>query len=440
VVSRTRERRATAAVVALLALAACQAAPATAPEDGPAAAETGPAAVGRLGDMDEALQPLGPGQRGCVVIGQKLFVLDDANTILAPGMVVVRDGHIAAVGAPRQAPEGFDVHEFPAGWITAGLVEIHSHVQTGGWGDINDMVLPINAEFRVAPTIRPGNAEIQRACAAGVTTLFGIPGSGTSMSGFGVLYKTKRDCTYEEAIYADPGGLKVAQDSNPQRRAGDFGASRAALGWILHDVNDRAIAALEQDRFDLPLENLKKVHSKELPVLIHTAGAEGVANTARMWSKDYDVRSVLSHGSFDGWKSKDFVASLDMPVNNGPRIIDYGPSREGRFVGMAAEYDGAGVPLISLTTDAPVVAQEELFLQGSLASRYGLDEVTALRALTIHPARAFGIDDRLGSLEAGKDADIAVFDGNPLDPRARVEVVLIDGEIEYHRLRDGQRF
>jgi len=426
------------ASLALLALAACQAAPASATDD--ADGHQVAAEPGRLGDMDEALRPLEPGERGCVVIGQKLFVLDATDTVLAPGMVVVRAGRIAAVGAPRPAPEGFEVLEWHEGWITPGLIDIHSHVQTGGWGDINDMVLPINAELRVAPTVRPGNTEIQRACAAGVTTLFGIPGSGSSMSGFGVLYMTKHDCTYDEAVYADPGGLKVAQDSNPQRGAGDFGASRAGLGWLLRDANDRARAALEQDRFELALENLKRIHSKELPVLIHTAGSDGVANTARMWRATYDTRSVLSHGSFDGWKSAPFVGALDMPVNNGPRIIDYSSSREGRLVGMAAEYVDAGAPLISLNTDAPVLPQEELFLQGTMASRYGLDEYTALRALTIHPARSFGIDDRLGSLEAGKDADIAVFDGNPLDPRSRVELVLIDGEIEYHRLRDGQRF
>jgi len=434
-----RHARPGPALAAVALLVACQATGADASDPGPQAAPQEPAPA-RLGDMDEALRALEPGERGVVVIGHKLFVLDDADTVLAPGMVVVRDGRIAAVGAPREVPEGFEVHTWPEGWVSPGLIDLHSHVQTGGWGDINDMVLPINADLRVSATVRPGNTEIQRACSAGVTTLFGIPGSGTSMSGFGVLYKTKHDCTYEEAVYADPGGLKVAQDSNPQRGAGDFGASRAALGWILRDANDSARAALEQDRFDLALENLKRIHSRELPVLIHTAGSEGTANTARMWRAEYGARSVLSHGSFDGWKSAPYVAAQGMPVNNGPRIIDYGPSREGRFVGMAAEYVDAGAPLISLNTDAPVLPQEELFLQGSLASRYGLDEYTALRALTIHPARAFGIDDRLGSLEAGKDADIVVFDGNPLDPRSRVELVLIDGEIEYHRLRDGQRF
>jgi imidazolonepropionase-like amidohydrolase len=422
--------RCASTLLAALALAACRSAQPPEPA---------------FGDLEQALQPLGEGESGCVVVGAKVFVLDDQDTVLAPGMVVVRDGRIAAVGAPRPTPPGFERREFPAAWITPGLIDLHSHVQTGGWGDINDMVLPINAEFRTSPTIRPGNPEVRRACAAGVTTLFGIPGSGTSMSGFGVLYKTKGDCTYEEAVFADPGGLKVAQDSNPQRGAGDFGVSRAALAWLLNDVNDRAraaseLAGTELDRSELALRNLERVHAKELPILIHTAGSEGVANTSRMWRKTYDTRSVLSHGCFDGWKVRDFVAQSGIPVNNGPRMIEYQASREGRVIGICSEYAAAGAQLISINTDSPVVPQEELFLQGGMAARYGLDETTALRALTIHPARAFGIDDRLGSLEAGKDADLAVFAGNPLDPRSRVELVLIDGEVEYDREREGQRF
>jgi imidazolonepropionase-like amidohydrolase len=393
-----------------------------------------------LGDMDAALAPLREGEQGCVITAGKILVLDSDDTILTPGMLVVRNGRIAAIGSIRIVPAGFELLEFPEGWIMPGLIDLHSHVQTGSWGDINDMVLPINAEFRTSPTIVPGNPNVRRALAGGVTTLFGIPGSGTSMSGFGVLYKTKASGTYEQAVLADPGGLKVAQDSNPQRGAGDLGVSRAGLTWILGNVNDRAVAALELDRFELALENLKKVHAKELPVLIHTAGSDGVANTTRMWRKTYQTRSVLSHGCFDGWKVAAYVARNEMPVNSGPRAIDYVSSREGRVIGLAKEYTEVGVPLFSVNTDAGVVPQEELFLQASMGARYGGDGHLMLRALTIHPARAFGIDGRVGSLEVGKDADLAIFDGDPLDPRSRVEAVLIEGRLEYDRVRDGQRF
>jgi imidazolonepropionase-like amidohydrolase len=422
--------RAAFACATLLVLAGCRSTAEFPPHD------AGPT----FGDMRAALAPPAPGESVVVVRAAKVFVLDDDDTILAPGMVVVRDGRIAAVGPPREVPAELECRVFEAGWITPGLIDLHSHVQTGGWGDINDMVLPINAEFRTSPTIRPGNPNVRRALAAGVTTLFGIPGSGTSMSGFGVLYKTKAESTYEEAVFADPGGLKVAQDSNPQRGAGDLGVGRAALAWILTDANRRAVAANAQGRRELALANLQKVHAKELPVLIHSAGSEGVANTTRMWRRTFPTRSVLSHGCFDGWKAREFVAENDMPLNSGPRAIEFMSSQEGRVIGMAQVYTQAGVPNFSVNTDAGVVPQEELFLQATMGARYGADDYAMLRALTIHPARAFGIDGRLGSLEVGKDADLAVFDGNPLDARSRVEAVWIDGRLEYDRARDGQRF
>jgi imidazolonepropionase-like amidohydrolase len=159
-----------------------------------------------------------------------------------------------------------------------------------------------------------------------------------------------------------------------------------------------------------------------------------------MWRGRYPVRSVLSHGCFDAWKVAPFVAEMGMPANNGPRTIEYFSSREGHIVGISAEYDAVGVPLLSINTDSPVVPQEELFLQAAMGARYGADGYLMLRAMTIHPAIAFGIDARVGSLEPGKDADLAIRTGNPLDPRAAVSVVWIDGRIEYDRARDGQLF
>jgi imidazolonepropionase-like amidohydrolase len=111
--------------------------------------------------------------------------------------------------------------------------------------------------------------------------------------------------------------------------------------------------------------------------------------------------------------------------------MDYLVTRDGAITGTVDRYLKAGSKDISLNTDSPVMPQEELFLQGAMSSRLGADAYTMLRACTIHPARVFGIDDRVGSLEPGKDADIVVRSGDPLDPRARVEVVLIDGRIEY---------
>ena len=175
-----------------------------------------------------------------------------------------------------------------------------------------------------------------------------------------------------------------------------------------------------------------------VPVLIHCAGSDGVAATVRMWRVNYPTRSVLSHGSFDGYKLASWVAEMGMPVNHGPRTMDYYSTRSGRLEASAYEYWKSGGPNFSLNTDSQIVPEEEFFLQGAMSARGGADAYQMLRALTIHPAKALGIDARVGSLEAGKDADIVIWTGDPLDPRNRVELVIIDGEVQYDRKKDGQ--
>lgn len=416
-------------------LAACRATGAGGSDD---------AGARRAGEPVSALEPLAPDESGTVLRCGTVLTMNAADEILRPGMVALKDGRIRYVGPWAEVPEGWEVHDFPAGWATPGLVELHSHVQTGSWGDINEMVIPVNPEFSTRPTIRPSNPNVRRACAGGVTTLFGIPGSGTSMSGFGVLYKTKTHATYGEAVLADPGGLKVAQTHNPERRAGDLGLTRAGLSWMLSDYMDKAGAVTPSEPgepgYDPALDGLARVRTGELPVLIHCAGGQGVGNTVHMWKDNYDTRCVVSHGSFTGWKVARYAAERGVPVNHGPRTMDYWSTREGRIVGSGAEYVAAGVPDFSLNTDAGVIPQEELFLQGSMSARLGADSYQMLRAVTINPAASFGIEDRVGSLEPGKQADVVVHAGDPLDPRSRVELVLIDGRVQYDVQSDGQWF
>lgn len=376
------------------------------------------------------------------IVVDKLLTVDAEDRVHAPGMLVVEDGRIVYVGPPKETPEGVERVTIEGGWAAPGFVDLHTHIHSGSFGDVNDMCRSVNPELRAGAALRPGNRRIEVAVSGGVTTLFGIPGSGTNISGFGVLYKAKPKDGYAGCVVADPGGMKVAQDSNPQARAGDFafGNTRASMGWTLEDVCDRALGATREGRRDIALENLQRVMSGELPVIIHTAGADGVINTARMWKTKYGTRCFISHGSFDGWKVAPAIAALDVPVNHGPRTMDFYSSRNGRINGSAAEFTAAGVPLFSLNTDSSVMPQEEFFLQASMSARLGADPYQMLRALTIHPAQTFGIDDRVGSLEAGKDADVVVFDGDPLDPRSRVLRVWIDGAVQYEFARGNQRF
>jgi imidazolonepropionase-like amidohydrolase len=389
-----------------------------------------------------SIEPLAAGESGVALRCAKLLTMDAEDRVFDPGMIVVRDAEIEYVGEPIELPAGFPQRDLGALWVSPGMVDLHSHVQTGGWGDINDMVLPVNPELRVRPTMVPANAEVKLACAGGVTTLNGIPGSGTSISGFGLLYKTKtRAPSYQDCVLRDPGGMKVAQNFNPQRYGGDLGASWAGLAWNLERINDRALAAIREGRQDPALENLMKVHEKELPVLIHCASAEGVAAVARMWRIAYPTESVLSHGDWDGHLAAPFVAAAGMPVNHGPRLVNFNSfRREEKVLSTGLEFMKAGVPNFSLNTDASVIPQEELFLQGTMSARYGAEPYDMLRAVTSNPANSFQIGDRVGSLEPGKDADIVVSTGDPLDPRSHVELVFIDGAVQYDRAEDGQWF
>ena len=384
-------------------------------------------------------EPIEASSSGTAVLAQKVLTLNDGDDVFTPGMVWIERGKITYVGPPREAPAGWETVEYTDGWLAPGQVDLHTHIHTGGWGDINDMVQSVNPELRSTPTFRPANALVKRACASGVTTLFGIPGSGTNIGGFGILYKAKTEAGYDEAVLADPGGMKVAQDSNPQRVAGNFmlGNSRAGMGYVLEDIQDRANA--ESGAVHPGLANLHKVMKGELPVLIHTAGGSGVLNSARMWKVRYETRCVISHGSFNGWKVAEAIGKLGVPVNHGPRTVDWSTSRNGRINGSAAVYSQT-VPLFSLNTDSGVIPQEEFFLQGAMGARYGADPYAMLRALTIHPAKAFGIDDRVGSLEVGKDADLVVHTGDPLDPRTYVQRVWIDGAVHYDRKPGSQWF
>ena len=372
----------------------------------------------------------------------KLLTMNATDDILEPGAIEVTDGKITYIGTPRALPESVERFEYPEAWAAPGLVDLHTHIHTGSWGDINDMVRSVNPGLRASSTVRPDNSAMRVACAAGVTTLFGIPGSGTNIGGMGVLYKTKTSPYYESAVIAGVGGMKVAQDSNPQRRAGNFafGNNRASMGWILEDVCAKALGAIRENRFDFALEDLKKILTRELPVLIHTAGSEGVVNTARMWHRKFGTRCVISHGSFDGWKAAPAIAAWGVPVNHGPRTMDFYSSANGRINGSGAEYVKAGVPHFSLNTDSNVVPQEEFFLQGTMSSRLGADSYQMLRAMTIHPAITFGLDDRVGSLEVHKDADIVLHTGDPLDPRSHVLRVWIEGRTEYEHQEGSQRF
>jgi imidazolonepropionase-like amidohydrolase len=355
------------------------------------------------------------------------------------GTMLVEDGRIVAVAAARDLPLDPDLPVLDLGEriVVPGFVDLHHHVSSGG-GDINDMVTPINVELRTLDAIRPSSPAIRQTVAGGVTTTLFIPGSGTNIAGFGALLKMRPGGRLEDMVIRELGAMKVAQGYNPERRSGDLGETRmgmhAQLTAALERGRDYAAAwrAHASGAGPVPeqrpeLEQLRRVFDREVPVLVHTAGARDCVATARMFQDVFDLRLILSHGCFDGHWAASEIARRQVPVNLGPR--SYELTRWGRMQGIAAGYWDAGCRDMSLNTDAPVVAPDELQLQAAMAVRLGLPWETALRALTLVPARQIGLADRIGSLAPGKDADFFVTRGDPLDPRHPPELVFVEGRL-----------
>lgn len=366
------------------------------------------------------------------------------------GVILIEGGKIKAVGN-IDIPEGAEVLEYPTAWATPGLIDLHCHIAGTGLRDINEMVHPLNPELSTKATIDPDSDYLKDALAGGVTTVLYIPGSGTNISGFGTLMHTGGGRTLQDLIIRFPGAMKVAQAWNPERQGGDLGMSRMGMWWglrkVLEDAKAYHEAWTEFESGNKPsqpakredLEMMRGLFQRKWPVIIHTADARDVMATVRIFHDEFKIPCIVSHGEFGGYKSAPEIAKRDLPANIGPRTYDWTLMvYDGRCLGIASKYHEAGVKKLSINTDSPVVPEEELIVQASMSVRLGLPEDVALRAVTIEPARAALIDHRIGSLEAGKDADIVIWTGNPLDVRNRPVLSIIGGKIAYDE-KKGRR-
>jgi len=382
-------------------------------------------------------------------------VLSGTGTPIVNGVVVTKDSKILAIGpaADIEIPAGFEVIDCGDAWITPGLVDLHCHIASPSF-DLNDTVHPTNPEFRTVDLITLNHAQIKTALAGGVTSVLYIPGSGSNMGGFGTLTKTFGSSP-DEALIRFPGSLKIAQAGNPERGSGDLGATVMGMNmglrftleegkryWAEWDAFDRGEGP--KPEFRAELEYLRGLFNHEYPVSVHTQIYQVVLETIRELRLELGLWTVIVHGTFDAYRLSQEAALAGVPVANGPRQYHF--DREtGQFIGLAdmwfrggdhgwrSPVRGVGRDGIAINTDSPVVPQEQLTVQAAMAVRLGLPHEVAIRGVTINPARMVGIDHRVGSLEVGKDADIGVWSGDPLDPRSHVERMIVNGRVAYTR-------
>jgi imidazolonepropionase-like amidohydrolase len=374
---------------------------------------------------------------------------DLSRRVINHGIILVNKGKIEAIGTVSDVavPNGYTVIDTSNRWVMPGIVEAHTHIALEG--GFNDMVTTINPELQIGDCVNLEDIAAEKAVAGGVTTIHTMPGSGTNLAGFTVIVKL--DCLRpEEAIVRQIGAMKIAQAYNPERRAGDLGLTRMGMAWILRQILNQAKEytdvwqayesgrSREKPACKPELENMRKAFKGEIPAIVHSAETWGILESMQMFHDEYKMDTIATHTSFCGYMAGEEAAKREkVHVNIGPRLVDFqgwNAPIDGRFHGMGAEYISRGVKNLSINTDAVGWGmQEELAFQASMSVHYGLDEMIAMEAITIQPARALGVDDRIGSLEVGKDADIVVKRGSLLDVATPIDLVLINGRIVYQR-------
>ena len=381
----------------------------------------------------------------------------EGDQVIDNAVVLVRDGKIEALGpaASTEIPVGYEVRDLGEQWLMPGMIDLHSHVG-GGFG-INDTVYPTNPELRVHCSVIPNNHFLRRAVAGGVTTVLYIPGSGSNSSGQGILLKTGLD-RYEDAVVRDPGSLKVAQWGNPE--GWTVGVGKSFENYTLRHMFEQGVAYARRMRAareagregerNIQWEVFSDLDQGRTQICVHTQVYQVVLETCTMIKGEFDLPVYIDHGSLGGWQAGAIAQEMGVPAILGPRTVDFPNEGMIRWLGLAPEraqgsaagYQALGHKQIGFNTDAPVMPEEELFLQAANSMRYGFDgeNMEAVRGLTLVPAMTAGIDDRLGSLEPGKEADILAITGDPADPRSSVECVFIDGHEVYSTAREARRF
>ena len=392
------------------------------------------AVVGALGALC-ALAPQGPAEAASApfaVRAETLYTM--AGPPVTGGVVVVRDGKIAAVGAV-EVPAGLEVVE--AKVVMPGLIDAHATVGLSGVLNVPqdqdqlDTSSPTQPELRALDAYHARDPLVEWVRGLGVTTLHTGHGPGALISGQTMVVKTHGRSADADVVsplamvavtLADSG--RPRDGKGPGTRAKSVAMLRQQLLAAQHYAARRARDP--DGAVDLGLETLAKVLSKEVPLLVTAHRAHDLASALRV-AEEFDVDVVLD-GAAEAYLMLPRLAEAGCWVLPHPAMARTRGDLENGSMELAAMLAGAKVPFaLQSGFEAYVPKTRVVLWEAGVSVMHGLAHDRALRALTIDAARLCRVDDRLGSLEVGKDADLAVFDGDPLEYTTHCLGVVIDG-------------
>ncbi len=378
------------------------------------------------------------------MILRNAMIHDAVNREPYQGDILIKDGKLVSVG-PQAAAGSEEIIDATGLHAYPGFVDAHSHIGLDGYGgptgttydynEMNDICCP---QLRGMDSYYAMDAAIPMALAGGVTTVATGPGSANVLGGTFLAVKLYGK-TVEEAMISPAVAMKCAFGENPKRCYKDKCDSArmttaAKLREMLFSARDymQRKEAAEDDlsklpKFDMKMEALIPVLKKEIPLKAHAHRCDDIMTAIRI-AKEFDVKLTIEHCT-EGHLIVDELKAAGVPVAVGPTLTNASKlellNKSWTTPGILA---AAGIP-VSIITDSPVIPQQYLPLCAGLAVKAGMDSFLALQAITINPAKHIGLENRIGSLEAGKDADIVLTNGDPLVSDTVVKTVIVDGKV-----------
>lgn len=383
-----------------------------------------------------------------------------AGEDIEDGCIHIRNGKIAEIGKrdevkihPAPCEQVLEVKD---GLIMPGIIEAHCHMgiteeKKGTEGDdCNETVNPITPYLRALDAVNTMDAAFDDAVRAGITSAMIGPGSSNVVGGQFAFLKT-RGRRVDDLVVKAPAAMKVAFGENPKVNYSGQGKSpstRMAIAAMLRQELSKAAAYWEKKKKasengeafeeDFTLECWLPVLRGEIPLKAHVHRVDDIFTAVRI-AKEFHLKMTLDHCS-EGHLIAEELAGEGFPAIVGP---DLASRNKIEVQNMAFKTVGvlnrAGV-MTAITTDHPVSLIQSLPLCAGLAVKSGLALEEGYKAITIHPAIICGVADRVGSLETGKDADIAIFTGNPMEVFTKTLYTIIDGRVVYDaRQEEGEK-
>ena len=347
-------------------------------------------------------------------------------------------GVFTEVGKNLTANEGEDVQDLNGLFVFPGLVESHCHLGMEETAirfegdDVNEITDPITPNMRGIDGCNPMDETIESALKGGVTTVAAGPGSANVLGGTFFAYKTKGNCIDEMTI-ENPIAMKAAFGENPKRcYQGKKIDTRMQISALLRETLEKTKEYMKKKEagkdvaYDQKLEAMIPVVKRELPLKCHAHRADDILTAIRI-AKEENIKITLDHVT-DARSILPQIKESGFPCICGPALTH---KSKFELANMSFETPNelykAGI-LFSIITDSPVIPQQYLSLSAALAAKAGLPEYEAIKAITINPAKILGLDNRVGSIKVGKDADFVVCTKNILDTQNEIMAVYVDGK------------